>query len=119
VARAAASVLAWRFLAYPGGDPDAAFLAFAILLLAAHMERGEDRGQWLKDLATWVEDEESRARNALSTWFSSLPHWDKWLTGLTHFDQREAVWRSLAHRILARPECPIAYWVFNRNRVTQ
>ncbi|HEY1221780.1 MAG TPA: hypothetical protein VGF03_22760, partial [Bryobacteraceae bacterium] len=64
------------------------------------------RGQWLKDLATWVEDEESRARNALSTWFSSLPHWDKWLTGLTHFDQREAVWRSLAHRILALPECP-------------
>jgi hypothetical protein len=44
VARAAASVLAWRFLAYPGDDPDAAFLAFAILLLAAHLERGEDRG---------------------------------------------------------------------------
>jgi hypothetical protein len=106
VARAAASVLAWRFLAYPGGDPDAAFLAFAILLLAAHIERGEDRGQWLKDLAIWVEDEESRARNALSTWFSSMPHWDKWLTGLTLFDQREAVWRSLAHHILARPECP-------------
>jgi hypothetical protein len=35
-----------------------------------------------------------------------LPHWDKWLTGLTCFDQREAVWRSLAHRILARPERP-------------
>jgi hypothetical protein len=106
VARATASVLAWRFLAYPGDDPDAAFLAFAILLLAAHLERGEDRGQWLKDLATWVEDEESRARNALAPWFSSLPRWDKWLTGLTLFDQREAVWRSLAHRILARPECP-------------
>jgi hypothetical protein len=106
VAGAAASVLAWRFLAYPGGDPDAAFLAFAILLLAAHLEPGEDRGQWLKDLATWVEDEESRARNALSTRFSLLPQPDKWLTGLTFFVQRETVWRSLAHRILARPECP-------------
>jgi hypothetical protein len=106
VARAAVSVLAWRFLSYPGVDPDAAFLAFAILLLAAHLEREEDRGQWLKDLATWVEDEESRARSALAPWFSSLLCWDKWLTGLTVFDQREAVWRSLAHRILARPECP-------------
>ena len=106
VARGAASVLAWRFLAYPGADPDSAFLAFAILLLAAHLERGEDSGQWLKDLATWVEEEEARARHELSTWFSSLPHWDNWLTGLTLFDQREAVWRSLAHRILARPERP-------------
>jgi hypothetical protein len=71
--------------------------------LAAHLEQGEDRGQWLKDLASLVEDEESPARNALST--SSLLHWDKWLTGLTCFDQREAVWRSLAHRILA-PRMP-------------
>jgi len=106
VAGAAASVLAWRFLAYPGADPDAAFLAFAILILAAHLERGEDRGPWLKDLANWVKEEESRARNVLSTWFSSLPHWNQWLTGLTCFDQREAVWRALAHRILARPERP-------------
>jgi len=96
----ATSLLAWRFLTYPGDDPDAAFLAFAILILAAHLECGEDRGQWLKDLATWVEDEESRARNALSTLTCS----DQWLTGLTVFNQREAVWRSLAHRILARPQ---------------
>jgi hypothetical protein len=104
VARAAESLLAWRFLAYPGADPDCAFLAFAILLLAAHLGHAEDNGQWLKDLATWVEDEESRSRNALSTWFSSSPQWNQWLTGLTAFNQREAVWRSLAHRILARPE---------------
>jgi hypothetical protein len=51
-----------------------------------------------------VEDEEARSRNALSTWFSSSPQWNQWLTGLTLFSQREAVWRSLAHRILARPE---------------
>jgi hypothetical protein len=106
VARAAAGLLAWRFLAYPGQTQDPAFLAFAILLLAAHLERGEDRGPWLKELATWAEDEEARARNAVSRWQSSLPHWNEWLTGLTHFDQREAVWRSLAHRILARPESP-------------
>jgi hypothetical protein len=107
VERAAASLLAWRFLSYPGGDPDGAFLAFGILLLAAHLERGEDRARWLKDLATWVEGEESRARNSLSPWFSSSSlRWDQWLTGLTLFNQREAVWRSLARRILARPECP-------------
>jgi hypothetical protein len=98
VARAAAGMLAWRFLAYPGDtDEDPAFLAFAILLLAAHLERGEDRGQWLKELATWVGDEESRARDETSG--------HEWLLGLTPFNQ-EAVWRSLAHRILARPESP-------------
>lgn len=106
VARAAASVLAWRFLTYSGDTEDAPFLAFGILLLATYLERGEARGQWLKDLAAWVEDEESSARNALSQWFSSSPNWEKWLTGLTLFDLREAVWRSLALRILARPESP-------------
>jgi hypothetical protein len=107
VARAAGGLLAWRFLAYPGhDDEDPAFLAFAILLLAAHLERGEDCGQWLKELATWVEDEEARARNGLSRLHSYLPHLDEWLLGLTPFRQREAVWRSLAHRILARPESP-------------
>src|ERR1017187_5477518 len=35
-------------------------------LLAAHLERGEDQGQWLRELARWVDDEESRARNARS-----------------------------------------------------
>lgn len=98
VARAAAGMLAWRFLAYPGDAEDPPFLAFAILLLAAHLERGEDRGRWLKQLAAWVEDEESRARNGTSE--------QEWLIGLTLFRQREAVWRSLAHRILARPESP-------------
>jgi hypothetical protein len=106
VAQCAASVLARRFLAYPGEYPDGAFLAFAILLLSAHLHRGEGSRAWLKDLATWVENEEARARNALSPWFSSQPHWDDWLTGLTNFSQSEAVWRELAHRILARPESP-------------
>jgi hypothetical protein len=106
VARAAGGLLAWRFLAYPGHDEDPAFLAFAVLLLAAHLERGEDRGPWLKQLAAWVEDEEARARNALSRWRSSLQHWHEWLIGLTPFLQREVVWRSLAHQILARPESP-------------
>jgi hypothetical protein len=104
VARAGASVLTWRFLASPGADPDSAFLAFGVLLLAVHVEHAEGSGQWLKDLAEWAEDEESRSRNALSTWSSALPHWDRWLTGLTVFHQREGIWRSLAHRILARPE---------------
>jgi hypothetical protein len=48
VARAAASMLAWRFLTYPGEAEDPPFLAFAILLLATHLERGEDCGRWLK-----------------------------------------------------------------------
>jgi hypothetical protein len=105
-AQAAASVLAWRFLAYPPETEDRAFLAFAILLLATHLERGNDRGRWLKDIATWVEDEESKARNATFTQRSSLPNWGEWLMGLTFFHARETVWRSLARRILARPESP-------------
>jgi hypothetical protein len=98
VARAAAAMLAWRFLAYPGAEEDAPFFAFAILLLAAHLERGEDPGLWLKQLAAWVEAEESRARRKTSE--------HEWLLGLTLFRQRESVWRSLADRILARPESP-------------
>jgi hypothetical protein len=104
-ARAAASVLSWRFLAYPGDEEDAAFLAFAILLLATHLEHGEDRGPWLKELCVWVEEQEACARHA-TQWNSSLPHRDRWLLGLTNFDHLEPVWRSLAHRILARPERP-------------
>jgi hypothetical protein len=98
VARAAAGMLAWRFVAYPGDAENPPFLAFAILLLAAHLERGEDRGLWLKQLAVWVEEEESRARNENSEY--------EWLMGLTNFRQRETVWRSLADRILVSPESP-------------
>jgi hypothetical protein len=103
VARRAASLLAWRFLTHPGETEDRAFLAFAILLLAAHLERGQERGPWLKSLARWVEDEESFVRKAVA-WRSTSPGWDEWLMGLTPYRQREATWRSLAHRILARPQ---------------
>jgi hypothetical protein len=106
VARAAAGLLAWRFLVWPGRDEDRAFLAFAILLLAAYLEREEDRGPWLRALAEWVELEESTVREANSRISSSVPGWEEWLMGLTLFRQREAVWRSLALRILARPESP-------------
>jgi hypothetical protein len=100
VARATAGMLAWRFLAYPGNNEDSAFLAFAILLLAAYLERGEDRGRWLKDLSTWVDEEESLSRIAPSRLHSPLPDF-------RGFRERQAaVWRSLAHRILARPESP-------------
>jgi hypothetical protein len=98
VARAAACTLAWRFLECPGTHEDPAFLAFAILLLAAHLERGEDRGLWLKQLAIWVEEEEARARCAIGS-----PE-QEWLFGLAPFHLRETVWRSLARRILASPE---------------
>jgi hypothetical protein len=104
VARPSAGFLAWRFLEHPPDNEDRPFLAFAILLLAAHLERGEDRGPWLKELASWVENEESVARAA--GWCANFPGWNDWLLGLTLFRQREAVWRSLAHRILARPESP-------------
>src|SRR5579872_3052870 len=76
VARAASGMLAWRFLTFPGVEEDAAFFAFAILLLAAHLERGEERGLWLKQLADWVEAEESRARKVKIS-----EH--EWLLGLT------------------------------------
>ena len=98
VARAVASMLAWRFLTYPGDSENPPYLAFGILLLAAHVERGEDRGPWLKQLAAWGENEESLARNEISE--------HEWLMGLTVFRQREAAWRALAHGILAQPESP-------------
>ncbi len=107
VVRAAACVLAWRFLAHPGTDSeDPPFLALAILLLAVYLDFGEDHGQWLKDLAKWVEDEESRAHKVRSKQRSSLPSWGAWLSRRSRFGDRAAAWRLLAHRILARPERP-------------
>ncbi|MEO8128686.1 MAG: hypothetical protein ABI822_16410, partial [Bryobacteraceae bacterium] len=91
VARAAAGTLAWRFLTYPGEAEDPPYFAFAILLLAAHLERGEDQGPWLKELALWVEDQESQARNGACRWRSSLPDWGEWLFGLTSNHQRDAI----------------------------
>ncbi|MBN9659976.1 MAG: hypothetical protein J0H49_17445 [Acidobacteria bacterium] len=97
-ARAAAGLLAWRFLADPGDDAHRAFLAFAILLLAAYLESGKDRGAWLKRLAEWVEEQEARARK----------EWpgQQWLLGVGGYCQKEAVWRSLAERVLLSPARP-------------
>ncbi|WP_321477376.1 hypothetical protein [uncultured Paludibaculum sp.] len=97
-ARAAAGLLAWRFLADPGDDAHRAFLAFAILLLALHLERGRDHGAWFKRLAKWVEEEEARARNEWSG--------QEWLIGVAGYCQKDAVWRSLAKRLLAAPARP-------------
>ena len=33
-----------------------------------------------------------------------MENWHDWLLGITDFDQRAYVWRSLAQRILVRPE---------------
>jgi hypothetical protein len=99
VARAAASVLTWRYLAWPGFEENAAFLAFGILLLAVHLEQSEERAQWLNELAEWVQAEEARARLV-------APRCEPWLLGLTNFNMRHEVWSALALRILARPERP-------------
>jgi hypothetical protein len=131
VARAAVAVLAWRFLTYPGAEEVPPFLAFAILLLAAHLERREDRGPWLKQLAEWVEDEESGARRRLRRGLSSAvapssadvgvtpsggpnhsivvspDEWKReWLFGLTYNSQHEPLWRSLSQSILLSPKSP-------------
>ena len=107
VTAAAASVLAWQFLAYPGSLEVAAFLSFAILLLAVSLERPRHFGPWLKELAAWVVEQEARVRDArsLTRRTSRLRH--TWLLDVALCRQlREPGWRSLAHRILARPERP-------------
>jgi len=122
VAKAAASVLAWRFLNCPGDAEDPAFLAFGILLLAAHFERADACGLWLKQLADWVEEEEACARANLPVQrfqvkayfspkrppqaFAARSSEHDWLLGLSVFNLRQATWRSLADRILAHPETP-------------
>lgn len=109
VAGAAARVLAWRFSVNPGTDTeDPPFLALFILLAAVHMEHGEkehgeNRGRWLEELAEWVEREELGARNARS---ERRPSWGTWLAGSFRLRDRSVVWRSLAERILVRPEVP-------------
>jgi len=121
VARAAASMLAWRFLTYPGAGESPPFFAFAILLLAVRLERREDCGLWLKQLVAWVQEEESRARKETSghEWLlglsytrpradASAPGSVAWLLKqVEDFNVvRATAWRSLAHRILASPESP-------------
>jgi hypothetical protein len=101
-ARAAASVLAWRFLNYPGSEEDTAFLAFAILLLSAHLEHRQDRGRWLEQLALWVKEEESRARRRKGAY----PVGQEWLLGLTLFNGHGGLWRHWAKRILVEPSSP-------------
>ncbi len=104
--------LAWRFLAYPGECEDAAFLALAILLLAVPAGSNRESGEWLNQLAQWVEDEEFRARVVLSVDQSSHiysdsetnPHFERWLFGLTLFKQNEALWCALASQILMNPK---------------
>lgn len=98
VCRFAASLLAWRFLKAPPQDEDRPFLAFGILLLAAYLERSEEKGPWLRELAEWVEAEEERWR----------PHaaWEGWLLGLTFHDLRHSAWRAAARRILLEPAQP-------------
>jgi hypothetical protein len=105
VAQGCGGVLAWRFLGFPVDDTeDPPFLALAILLSAVHLESREDCSAWLKELVRWVDDEESRARRARSGQRSSLPSWGAWLSGSTRLRDRAADWRSLAQRILARPQ---------------
>jgi hypothetical protein len=98
VAQASASMLAWRFLAYPGNEEDRPFLAFAILLLAVHLEGPEGRGPWLKQLAEWVMEEESHA------WRERAGPGTEWLLGLTHFRQHEGLWHFLAQHVLMSPD---------------
>ena len=102
VAQAAASLLAWRFLTYSGNRrEDPPLLAFAILLLAVNLERMQDRGPWLKQIAEWVEEEESRAREKFN-----YPAASNWLLGLSHRgpnDMTDGPWRALAQHILAPP----------------
>lgn len=98
-ARAAVSMLAHRFLAYPGENEAPPFFAFAILLLAVHIGGDEDRGPWLAQLGAWVEAEEFRARD---DGFSQ----PEWLLGLHAHSQHEGLWRHLARRILLSPASP-------------
>ncbi len=50
VARAAASMFAGRLLAYPGEGEDPPFVAFAILLPAAFVERRPELEAWLNQM---------------------------------------------------------------------
>lgn len=107
VAEAAASVLAWRFLTFPSDwHCTPAFLAFAILVLAAYLEHNSNRGPWLNQLATWAKAQESLARKKEGTRKLNSDGKHDWLLSLSFHRQRELVWRALALYILARPKQP-------------
>lgn len=71
---------------------------------ATRLEVAADAGPWLRELAEWVLSEELRERRA-SEWKSSMTGWERWMTGLTYV-LRESTWRTLAERVLVRPQRP-------------
>lgn len=111
VVAAAASVLAGRFLSYPGDSEDSAFLAVSILLLSLCAEGQTNRTAWLSGLAKWVEKEEAQVRLLQAPCRGTQddseadddPVTQEWLLGLTPFRHFVEVWRVVARRILASP----------------
>ena len=65
IQRKTASVLAARFLEYPGMDDDRPYLAPSILLLAVYSKIDEPPVDGLIQLVEWVEKEEQLARKEL------------------------------------------------------
>jgi hypothetical protein len=101
--RPAAAFLAGRFLEYPIDTEESPFFCFAILLLAVSIELERDRGPWLKQLATWVIEEESITRSTIGVGVGIR---EPWLFGLTELYHCEHLWRDLTRRILDAPKAP-------------
>lgn len=88
--------IAWRALLLPPDEVERPFFALAVLLLAAL--RHEVDGQLLCDLCDWVIAEEAAVRLDPEHAFPAAS--DPWMFGLTFFNARDYVWRSVAWQIL-------------------
>lgn len=93
---AAVRFLAWRVSSVDGEDRP--FFAFAILVLAAVLNGELFPQESLTLLADWVVAEEKRERETLQARYRSPS--PQWLLGLTSYDMRHRVWRSLADRLV-------------------
>jgi hypothetical protein len=98
VQASAGAFLAWRVRQLQV-DEERPFFVFALLLLSVYFDRQRISEHDVSDLADWFTAEEARERGALG-WMPPEKT-RQGLLGLTYFDLKHHVWRSLARHSLA------------------
>jgi hypothetical protein len=86
--------LAWRLPLFTEHDEERPFFILALLLLALDVHPRAPES-YLQDLLDWLKEDERRVRE----WAVLPKDSGSWLLGLTHFDLRHRVWKSMALRL--------------------
>ena len=91
--------LAWRLETMEDDDEGRPFFIYGLLLLALKTRTDLANSQ-LREIVDWLIEDEDRVRRA-EWWSPYRKHADRWLLGLTTFDQRHVVWVATAYALRA------------------